>query len=40
VGEELCKIKPGKIEEEDLVVRKRGKQPIGSQKPKNSSGKE
>jgi hypothetical protein len=40
VGEDLCKIKPGKIEEEDLFVRKRGKQPIGSRKPKRSSGKE
>jgi hypothetical protein len=25
VGEDLCKIKPGKIEEEDLIVRKHGK---------------
>jgi hypothetical protein len=40
VGEDLCKIKPCKIEEEDLIVRKRGKQPIGSRKPKRSSGKE
>jgi hypothetical protein len=40
VGEDLCKIKPCKIEEEDLIVRKRGKQPIGSRKPKSSSGKE
>jgi hypothetical protein len=40
MGEDLCKIKPGKFEEEDLLVRKRGKQPIGSRKPKNSSDKE
>jgi hypothetical protein len=40
MGEDLCKIKPGKFEEEDLLVRKRGKQPIGSRKPKSSSGKE
>lgn len=29
MGEEVCKIKGGKLSEEELSAKKRGKQPIG-----------
>jgi hypothetical protein len=34
VGEEVCKIKAGKMEDEELLVMKRGKSAIGDQRKK------
>jgi hypothetical protein len=40
VGEDICKLKPGMLTEDNLSGKKKGKQAVGAQKTKNFGEKE